>query len=94
MQDENQEGYDGSYVECYVKNCKGSSVENVRKQVAEMISDAWKQLNQESLFSNSFAPCFTKSCLNFARMVPLMYSYDDNHRLPLLEHHVKSLVHL
>ena len=25
-------------------------------------------------------------------MVPLMYNYDDNHRLPSLEEHMKSLL--
>ncbi|KAJ9168992.1 hypothetical protein P3X46_020464 [Hevea brasiliensis] len=89
--DEGQDGHDGSYVECYMKEYKGCTVENARKQVTHMISDAWKQLNQECLFQKSFSSTFTKACLNLARMVPLMYNYDDNQRLPVLEHHVKSL---
>eukprot|EP00257_Ricinus_communis_P025575 XP_025012989.1 probable terpene synthase 13 isoform X1 [Ricinus communis] len=90
--DENQDGHDGSYVECYVKEHKGSLVEIATKKVTVMISDAWKQLNQECLHPNPFSPNFTKSCLNLARMVPLMYSYDDNHRLPVLEYYTKSLL--
>ncbi|XP_021666789.2 probable terpene synthase 13 isoform X2 [Hevea brasiliensis] len=90
--DEGQDGHDGSYVECYMKEYKGCSVETARKQVTQMISDAWKQLNQECLFPKSFSSTFSKACLNLARMVPLMYSYDDNQRLPVLEHHVKSLL--
>ncbi|KAF2305023.1 hypothetical protein GH714_001122 [Hevea brasiliensis] len=90
--DEEQDGHDGSYVECYMKEYKGCSVETARKQVTQMISDAWKQLNQECLFPKSFSSTFSKACLNLARMVPLMYSYDDNQRLPVLEHHVKSLL--
>ncbi|XP_050222326.1 probable terpene synthase 13 [Mercurialis annua] len=91
--DEYQDGNDGSYVECYMKENAGCSVENARKEVNKMISDAWKQLNQECLFQKQFSPNFNKSCLNLARMVPLMYSYDDHRRLPLLEHHIKSVLY-
>lgn len=33
---------------------------------------------------------FKKACVNFARMVPLMYSYDENQQLPLLEEYLNS----
>ena len=70
---------------------EGSSFEDARKQVLRMISDAWKQLNQECLSPNPFSSTFSKASLNIARMVPLMYDYDVNHRLPSLEEHMKSL---
>ncbi|KAG6755903.1 hypothetical protein POTOM_039311 [Populus tomentosa] len=89
--DENQDGHDGSYVECYLRENEGSSFEDARKQVLHMISDAWKQLNQECLSPNPFSSTFSKASLNIARMVPLMYDYDVNHRLPSLEEHMKSL---
>lgn len=92
-QDENQDGHDGSYVECYLRENEGSSSEDARKQVLHMISDAWKQLNQECLSPNPFSSTFSKASLNIARMVPLMYDYDDNHRLPSLEQHMKSLLY-
>ncbi|XP_010999558.1 PREDICTED: (3S,6E)-nerolidol synthase 1-like [Populus euphratica] len=91
--DENQDGHDGSYVECYLRENEGSSFEDARKQVLHMISDAWKQLNQQCLSPNSFSSTFSKASLNIARMVPLMYDYDDNHRLPSLEEHMKSFLH-
>ncbi|XP_021640399.2 probable terpene synthase 13 [Hevea brasiliensis] len=91
--DENQDGYDGSYVECYLKEHQGCSVESARKHVHQMISETWKQLNKECLFQNPFSLTFTKACLNVARMVPLMYSYDENHRLLILEEHISSLLH-
>ncbi|KAL6333686.1 hypothetical protein AAG906_028872 [Vitis piasezkii] len=53
----------------------------------------WKSLNNECLAPNPFSTCFTNACLNVARMVPLMYSYDDNRCLPSLEEHMKSLVY-
>ncbi|KAL9346803.1 hypothetical protein Peur_061656 [Populus x canadensis] len=91
--DENQDGHDGSYVECYLRENEGSSSEDARKQVLHMISDAWKQLNQGCLSPNPFSSTFSKASLNIARMVPLMYDYDDNHRLPSLEQHMKSLLY-
>ncbi|CAL5384418.1 unnamed protein product [Camellia sinensis] len=89
--DENQDGHDGSYVDCYMKENEGSTAETARKQVVDMISDAWKRLNRECLSPNRFSANFTKGCLNTARMVPLMYCYDDNHNLPILEEHMKSM---
>jgi hypothetical protein len=57
-----------------------------------MISDAWKCLNKECLSSYLFPASFKMVSFNAARMVPLMYNYDDNHRLPSLEEHMKSLL--
>ncbi|KAF7150330.1 hypothetical protein RHSIM_Rhsim02G0116000 [Rhododendron simsii] len=91
--DEDQDGHDGSYVDCYMKDHKGSSVNRAREQVNRMISDAWKCLNQECLSPNSFSASFTKSSVNLARMVPLMYSYDDNRKLPILQEHMKSMLY-
>ncbi|KAL6333148.1 hypothetical protein AAG906_028331 [Vitis piasezkii] len=91
--DENQDGHDGSYLECYMKEKPGTSIENARCHVMHTISETWKSLNNECLAPNPFSTCFTKACLNVARMVPLMYSYDDNRCLPSLEEHMKSLVY-
>ncbi|XP_065877206.1 (3S,6E)-nerolidol synthase 1-like [Euphorbia lathyris] len=91
--DENQEGNDGSYVEYYMKEHQESSRENATKHVLQMISDTWKQLNHDCLFHNPFSPTLTKACLNVARMVPSMYSYDENCSLPLLEEVMNSFVH-
>ena len=57
------------------------------------IRDAWKRLNQEWLFDKHFHSTFIKTALNLARMVPLMYSYDDNQSLPGIERKVKSLLY-
>ncbi|EXB75239.1 (3S,6E)-nerolidol synthase 1 [Morus notabilis] len=89
--DENQEGHDGSYVECYMKERQGSSIEEARQNITERISDAWKCLNKECLSPNPLPATFLKACLNVARLVPLMYSYDDNQRLPSLEQYMKSM---
>ncbi|OAY26031.1 probable terpene synthase 13 [Manihot esculenta] len=90
--DEGQDGHDGSYIEYYMKENEGCGVENARKHVNQKISDAWKQLNKECLFRKPFSSNFTDACLNLARMVPLMYNYDNNQRLPVLECLVDSLL--
>ncbi|KAI4296531.1 hypothetical protein L6164_036481 [Bauhinia variegata] len=92
-EDEDQEGNDGSYVRCLMKGDQDISMERAREQVMSKISDAWKSLNQECLFENKFPLVFSKASLNLARMVPLMYNYDDNHSLTRLEEQVKSLLY-
>ncbi|KAL2343917.1 hypothetical protein Fmac_005202 [Flemingia macrophylla] len=92
-QDVNQDGNDGSYLKCYMKEHPGVSDEQAREHVNDLISDAWKKLNKECLReANPLPPSFTKLCLNAARMVPLMYSYDSNSPSKLVEY-VKSLLY-
>ncbi|PIM97548.1 S-linalool synthase [Handroanthus impetiginosus] len=92
-QDEHQEGYDGSYVECYMKEKHVHSLEDAHEHVMAMVSETWENLNKQCLCStSSFSHSFRKASLNAARMVPTMYSYDKNHRLPLLEQHIKSML--
>ncbi|CAI9756554.1 unnamed protein product [Fraxinus pennsylvanica] len=90
--DEQQDGNDGSYIECYVRENPGLAVEIARKRVVDIISREWKNLNKECLRlnQNSSNSSFTKASLNLARMVPLMYSYDDNQQLPVLQEFIKS----
>ncbi|WVZ25656.1 hypothetical protein V8G54_004200 [Vigna mungo] len=92
-QDENQKGNDGSYVNCLMNEKAEYTREVARERVMSKISDAWKNLNQECFFHKHFHPTFTKASLNVARMVPLMYSYDDRQSLPGLEEQVKSLLY-
>ncbi|XP_069145760.1 (3S,6E)-nerolidol synthase 1-like isoform X1 [Solanum lycopersicum] len=91
--DENQEGKDGSYVEYYMKENKDSSMELAREHVIKLIEDEWKQLNKEHfcLMSQS-TRSFSKASLNSARMVSLMYSYDDKQSLPILQEYIKSML--
>lgn len=92
MQDEDQEGHDGSFVACYRNEHQGSSDENARECVFKMISYTWKSLNEECFSNSPFSQDFKTAFLNLARMIPVMYNYDDNHRLPNLEKHMKSLL--
>nr|KAJ0213193.1 hypothetical protein LSAT_V11C400179610 [Lactuca sativa] len=89
--DENQDGHDGSYVTYYMRENEGCSLENAQEHVMSMISNTWKQLNKECLSPNKFSAPFIKACLNLARMVPMMYNYDENHSLPLLKDYINSM---
>ncbi|XP_055808840.1 (3S,6E)-nerolidol synthase 1-like [Solanum dulcamara] len=73
--DENQEGNDGSYVECYMKVNKDASILSAREHVIKLIEDEWKQLNRVYLcLMSSSSRSFSKASLNSARMVPLVYN--------------------
>ncbi|KAJ0682126.1 putative S-linalool synthase [Helianthus annuus] len=89
--DVNQDGHDGSYVTYYVKENEGCSIQNARDHVMAMITNTWKQLTKECLSPNQFSDTFTKACQTLARMIPLMYNYDENHSLPLMEDYIKSM---
>ncbi|EYU33923.1 hypothetical protein MIMGU_mgv11b022451mg [Erythranthe guttata] len=60
-----------------------------------MIASEWKLLNKECFDINQFSAelsFYREACLNLARLVPLMYSYDDNQRLPVLEEYVDLML--
>ncbi|WJX37708.1 hypothetical protein P8452_25447 [Trifolium repens] len=87
-----QNGLDGSYLDCYMSEHQDISCEEAQRHVVEMISNEWKCLNQEILVSYPFPSSFTNFCLNAARMVPFMYHYRTNPSLSSQQEHVKSLV--
>ena len=91
MQDEAQEGLDGSYKELYLKESPHSNAEG---HMLEMIADEWEGLNREcfSRTRSSLSPTFIRASLNFARMVSVMYGYDHEHRLPVLEDYTRMLL--
>ncbi|CAN4117427.1 unnamed protein product [Withania somnifera] len=92
--DENQEGNDGSYIEYYMKENKDASLELGREHVIKLIEEEWKQLNKEHLrLTNQSLGSFSKASLNSARMVPLMYNYDDKQSLPVLQEYIKSMLY-
>ncbi|KAI3466605.1 hypothetical protein Pfo_023268 [Paulownia fortunei] len=91
--DEHQNGKDGSYIECYMKDHHGLPFKQAKEHVRNMIASEWKRLNKECFHLNhTSASPFQEASLNLARMVPLMYSYDDNQRLPILEEYVNFML--
>nr|GMC83781.1 (3S,6E)-nerolidol synthase 1-like [Ipomoea batatas] len=90
-EDEEQEGNDGSYMEYYMKEQQGWSLSDGRQHVLDKVSKEWKLLNKHCLSPTTIPTSFKTACLNVARLVPMMYAYNDNHRLPVLEEHVKFM---
>ncbi|KAG5113977.1 hypothetical protein JHK82_037246 [Glycine max] len=88
---EDQNGLDGSYIDCYMNEHQDVSAEDAQRHVAHLISCEWKRLNREILTQNQLPSSFTNFCLNAARMVPLMYHYRSNPGLSTLQEHVKLL---
>ncbi|XP_010686917.2 (3S,6E)-nerolidol synthase 1 isoform X1 [Beta vulgaris subsp. vulgaris] len=73
--DKTPNGYDGSYVDIFMKEQKCSSSDCARRHVRQMISDAWKCLNEEYVSPISpFSKDFKVACVNLTRVVPFMYT--------------------
>ncbi|KAK8948533.1 hypothetical protein KSP39_PZI005086 [Platanthera zijinensis] len=82
--DENHDGFDGSYVDYYMKE-HGVSLQNARKHTNQMISDAWTELNKEILSEDlQVSSAMKKATLNMVSMIKIMYNY-DNQKFPILE---------
>lgn len=54
------------------------SVEDAQRHVIKMISNTWRQLNKDCFTPYLFPASFIKASLNTARMVFMIYSYDNN----------------
>ncbi|KAF7082834.1 hypothetical protein CFC21_086681 [Triticum aestivum] len=89
--DELQEGLDGSYKDLYQRENPHADAE---KHMLHMIACEWGDLNREcfSQTKSTLPPCFIGASLNFARMVSIMYGYDDEQRLPSLEDYTRMLL--
>ncbi|XP_048550820.1 S-(+)-linalool synthase, chloroplastic-like [Triticum urartu] len=89
--DESQAGLDGSYKELYHRENPHGDAE---KHMLDMIASEWQDLNREcfSGTTSTLSHTFIRASLNFARMVRVMYSYDDEQRLPILEDYTRMLL--
>jgi (3S)-linalool synthase len=67
---------------------------DAEKHMMEMIEDEWEELNRECLSrtKSTFSPSFVGASLNFARMVGVMYGYNNEQRLPALEDYTRMLL--
>jgi len=87
--DEAQEGLDGSYRELYLmENPAGDAEQHMRRLIAR----EWEELNRECFSRRTFSGSFAQACFNAARMVSVMYSYDKEQRLPVLEDYMWMLL--
>ncbi|VAI54045.1 hypothetical protein VPH35_108875 [Triticum aestivum] len=88
--DESQNGLDGSYKELYQRENPSGDVE---KHMLEMIGSEWECMNREcfSWTKSTLSHSFIIASLNFARMVRVMYGYDEQ-KLPVLEDYTRMLL--
>ncbi|XP_074272091.1 (3S,6E)-nerolidol synthase 1-like isoform X2 [Silene latifolia] len=84
--------HDGSVIDCYMNEHEGSSPESARQYVLAMIPDAWSRLNETLVSPSPFSADYKAAITNFARIVPIMYKYDEKHRLLDLEKLMQPLV--
>ncbi|CAL4890362.1 unnamed protein product [Urochloa decumbens] len=91
-EDEAQEGLDGSYRDFYLMENPRCTPSDAEAQMHSLIAREWEELNRECFCRRTFSPSFTQACLNAARMVSVMYSYDKEQRLLVLEDYARMLL--
>jgi len=87
--DEAQDGLDGSYKELYLKENPDGDAE---RHMLALIESEWEELNRECFSRRAFPPSVTRISLNLARMVRVLFGYDEGQRLPVLEEYIRMLL--
>ncbi|KAG0531427.1 hypothetical protein BDA96_04G021900 [Sorghum bicolor] len=91
--DEAQEGIDGSYRDFYLMENPRCGPSDAEAHMRSLIAREWEELNRECLCRRTFSSNFTHACLNITRMISVMYSYNKEHRLLVLEDFARMLLH-
>ncbi|RCV05754.1 hypothetical protein SETIT_1G108600v2 [Setaria italica] len=91
-EDEAQEGLDGSYRDFYLMENPSCTQADAEEHMRGLIAREWEELNRECFSRRTFASRFTQVSLNAARMVGIMYSYDKDGRLLVLEDYARMLL--
>ena len=92
LQDEAQEGLDGSYRDFYLMENRSCTPEDAEAHMRRLIAREWEELNRECFSRRTFSGSFAQACFNAARMVSVMYSYDKEQKLPVLEDYMRMLL--
>ncbi|GJN18849.1 hypothetical protein PR202_gb06054 [Eleusine coracana subsp. coracana] len=90
--DEAQDGLDGSYKDLYLMENLSCSPAEAEEHMLRLIEREWEELNRECFRRRSFPSSFTQACLNATRMISVMYGYNKEHRLPVLEDYMRTLL--
>nr|CAB3445366.1 unnamed protein product [Digitaria exilis] len=91
-EDEAQEGLDGSYRDFYLMENPGCTPADAEEHMKRLIAREWEEFNRECFSRKTTSSMFTQACLNAARMVSVMYSYDKEQRLLVLEDYARMLL--
>uniref|UniRef100_A0A0A9BM36 TPS3 n=1 Tax=Arundo donax TaxID=35708 RepID=A0A0A9BM36_ARUDO len=90
--DEAQEGLDGSYRDFYLMENPSCTPRDAEEHMRSLIAREWEELNKECFSRRTFSPSFMQACLNCARMISVMYTYDKEQRLRVLEDYMRMLL--
>jgi (3S)-linalool synthase len=92
-QHEAQQGLDGSYRDFYLMENPSCTQADAEEHMRGLIAREWEELNRECFSRRTFSSRFVLACLNIARMVSVMYSYDkQEQRLLVLEDYARTLL--
>ncbi|KAK3152008.1 hypothetical protein QOZ80_2BG0153160 [Eleusine coracana subsp. coracana] len=90
--DEAQEGLDGSYRDFYLMENPSCTPADAEEHMLSLIEREWEELNTECFRRRTFPSSFMQACLNASRMVSVMYGYNKEQRLPVLEDYMRTLL--
>ena len=83
---------DGSYRDLYLVENPSCTPAAAEQHMRRLIAREWEELNRECFSRTTFSSSFMQACLKAARMVSVMYSYDKEQRLLVLEDYAKMLL--
>ncbi|PKI67631.1 hypothetical protein CRG98_011844 [Punica granatum] len=75
---EQKRGHVASAIECYMKQ-HGAAERETERELQKMISDAWKDINEECLRPTPFPIPILTRILNFARVIEVLYKGKDRY---------------
>ncbi|KAL0729015.1 hypothetical protein Bca4012_025108 [Brassica carinata] len=79
-------------IDCYMKQF-GVSKERAEEEIFNIVSNAWKDLNQELMRPHSVSFSLLMPILNLSRVIDVFYRYQDGYTHPeFLKEHVVSLL--
>ena len=82
---------DGSYRDSYLMENPSCTPADAEEHMRRLIAREWEELNRECFSRTTFSSSFMQACLNAARMVSVMYSYDKEQRL-VVEDYARMLL--
>ncbi|KAL5802601.1 hypothetical protein ACOSQ4_030906 [Xanthoceras sorbifolium] len=90
---EQKRGHVASSVECYMKQ-HGATEEEACNELRKLVTNAWKDMNEECLLPTAVPMPLLMRVLNLARVIDVMYKDHDcyRHASAIMKDHVSSLL--
>nr|A7IZZ2.1 RecName: Full=(+)-alpha-pinene synthase, chloroplastic; Flags: Precursor [Cannabis sativa]ABI21838.1 (+)-alpha-pinene synthase [Cannabis sativa] len=78
LSDEMKRGDVPKSIQCYMHDT-GASEDEAREHIKFLISEIWKEMNDEDEYNSIFSKEFVQACKNLGRMSLFMYQHGDGH---------------